>query len=112
MIDILNFMKEHWQLILAVVLFVLSFILQLLKKKPISDIETSIYHYCIQAILCVEQSDLKGVAKLDSAVMLVSKWLNAQYPNLDTGVYFNLIKKIIEKILETPQKKGGETNGK
>lgn len=105
-----NLLINNWPLLVSVVIFILSFILQLLKKKPISSILDDIYRLAIIAVKEVEvfsmvDPNCKGQVKLDMAIEYVLKWLNALYPDLNVNSYVGNAKNIIEDILTTPQKK-------
>ena len=102
---IIQILKNNWELITAVIIFILSFILQLIKKKPVYDILSWIYEICHDAVLAVENSDLKGSEyKKDACMAVVIKKLGDTFPNLDTKQYLKMISTVIEKFLETPQK--------
>ena len=112
-----NFILDNWQLIVAVIVFVLSFILQLIKKKPVTSLSSQIYAAVIAAVNKTENDGVLGSqSKLAYATTLVVDYLKSIYPDLDFKPYLDLIRLIIEDILSTPQKKGvrdGEkkTNG-
>lgn len=120
--DIFEILKNNWQPIVAVLVLILSFILQLIKKKPINEIFSTLYELCIQAINDAEDVQyvnydgqnykVSGEDKLSRAVNYVKSSLMKLYPNINTAVYTETIKLIIEDILTTPQKKGGSTDGK
>lgn len=102
-----NFILNNWQLIVAAIIFVLSFILQLKKKKPVVSIFGQIYEACIIAIKKTEIDGVLGSSnKLNYAINFVTEYIKGIYPDLDVNTYFDLIRLIIEDILSTPQKKG------
>lgn len=105
-----NIFINYWLLIVAAIIFILSFILQLFKKKPINSILDDIYKFAILAINETElysmvDPNVKGESKLVMAVEYVLKWLQALYPDLNVNQYAGYVKDIIESILTTPQKK-------
>ena len=108
--DIINFISTHYRLIIEGVLLVVSVLFFILRKRNFTSIEGDIFSLCIKAVNFVEETKLKGVDKLDAAVVMVINELSKMYPKADCGIYFNYVASIIEKILSTPQKKGG-SNG-
>ena len=110
--EIINILKNNWELIVSVLLFILSFILQLIKKKPVQDILSDIYHACVSAINETEKSNVIGsYQKQLFAIEIVNKYLQTKYPDIDVKRYIGLIVATIEDILSTPQKKGGNVDG-
>lgn len=100
-----NILINYWPQILAGVIFIASFILQLVGKRPVKDIESYLYKLCTEAVKLAETTDKKGNDKLSFAIGLVFTQLQQVFPKLDVKKYFNVIQKIIEDILSTPQKK-------
>lgn len=98
-------LKTYWPQILAIILFTCSFILQLIKKKPVNDIGYLLQVWSIDAVKLAETSDLKGYSKLTVAVQYVLNKLKGNFPELDSEAYRAAIVEIIEDILSTPQKK-------
>ena len=103
--EVFNFIISHYEAILSVLTLIISVVVFIIRKKPVSDVQSIIYAGCIQAIKLAEAGDKKGKDKLDAAVMYVAQYLNDYYPSLDTGKYLNYIAGVIEVILSTPQKK-------
>ena len=105
-----NILINYWQPIVAVLVLILSFIIQLIKKRPIENMLHLIYFAAIDGINNIEElskkSSLAPEAKLQGAVNYVKSVLNARYPELNLNVYYDTIVDIVEKILTTPQKKG------
>lgn len=110
--EFINILKNNWEIITAVIVFIISFILQLIKKKSINAIDSDIFYHSISAVLLAEAGDKKGEDKLHAAVEYVLSRLQAMYPKLDVAQYANYVSKVIETILSTPQKKGGNVDGK
>ena len=110
--EIKNILIKYWEPIIGVLCLVLSFILQLIKKKPIKPILEAIYTFAIGAINESEVCGLvnpgfKGADKLNRAVASVKAKLLQFYPSINPDVYDGLIKSVIEDLLTTPKKKGG-----
>ena len=106
----MDLLFQYWKPILGILFTIAGFIIALIKKKPISDVLSYIYDFCLLAVLKVEgesktNEDLKGEIKLARAIEYVCKSLNNVYPTLDTKRYLNTITICIEAILSTPQKK-------
>ena len=109
MSEIFNFLVNHWQIIASVILIILSFILTLIKKKPIKIVDSYIgilYRSCISAIEYVEnlKDGSSSSAKLMKAVDYVIDQFKV-YPNFKDRLLISDIISVIEEILETPQKK-------
>lgn len=103
--EVFNFILSHWETLLSVVMFILSVVVFIIRKKPVSDVQSVIFKGCLDAIKLAECGDKKGKDKLDAALLYVCQYLNSYYPSIDTGKYFNYICSVIEDILSTPQKK-------
>ena len=105
MLEIFNFLKNNWELVAAVITLIISVIVSVLRKRPVNDIMSNIYDYCIYFINRFEEPG-NGVHKKEKVVRFVKESLLNVFPKLDIGKYDSLINKTIEKILTTPQKKG------
>lgn len=112
--EIFNFVVQHWQVILSVVLFVASLVVAIVRKKPINSYLAFLFDCCVQSInlvekLCkLEAPELKGQDKLDLCVDYVLGCLKEAYPGIEASRYKSIVIKTIENILDTPQKKGGK----
>lgn len=101
-----EFLKNHYELILSLLLVLTSFILMLVKKKPINSLTASLYDLCIKAVNLVEGSNVVGSSeKLAFALKLVHTFLEEMFPGIKSSQYDSLIIKTIEEILSTPHKK-------
>lgn len=101
-----DFLIQHWRLIISAGLFIVSFVLALVRKKPITNILSDIYECCIKAVKYVEESNIVGSDnKLARAILYVNELLVVIYPSFKLGSYDSVIKSTIEIILSTPQKK-------
>lgn len=109
--NVWQFIVEYWELLLSAVTLIVSVIVLIVKKRPVTELTTAIYQCCVLAIGEAEKTDYKGDRKLQFAVDLVSTLLKARWPDIDVNKYVNLIVNTIESILSTPQKKG-ENDGK
>lgn len=108
MIEIL---KENWKLILEVVVLLASIIFFIVKKKPvkvIDSLKTAIMR--ILPILINEAEEKfgagNGAEKNKFVLQSVIDDLKVTQPGVDVNFYLPFIRKFIEDILSTPQKKG------
>lgn len=118
--DIIHILKNNWELIVSVLLFILSFILQLIKKKPVKVIDTVkqiILSYAPMAIRLAEQmygldhGDEKFKYAYQVICDAVGQIVGIQ-PRKVPDMYDAYIKDVIEDVLNTPQKKGGTNDAK
>ena len=101
-----EFIKNHYELIGAVITLIASIIILVIRKKPVDSLTQVIYDYCIKAVNLVESSGTVGSnEKLAFALRLVHTFLEETYPVLKSSSYDSLIIKTIEDILSTPHKK-------
>lgn len=106
MIDtILTFLEAHWELILHIVLLLVSSVLFIVRKKPVTSFYAELITWSIGAVSLAEMTGLKGSEKMNYAVGIVFDQIHAKYPELDFSKYRHDICCIIEAILSTPQKK-------
>lgn len=108
--DILELLINNWKLIAGFLFFLIGFIIAIIRKRPLNDILTDIYSWCLEAIKDTEiysqvDPNFKGQEKLTSAINYVGKKLLTKYPTLNVSKYYFLIEKVIEDILSTPHKK-------
>ena len=103
--DLFNFICLHWESILSILMFVVSVVIFIIKKKPVRSIDSFIQCLVNMNVRIAEKSDLKGAEKLNYCVNLVCEALKNVYPDLDTSKYIPFIKYCIEDVLDTPQKK-------
>lgn len=106
--EIFNFILKYWELILAAILFVVALVISLCNQKGKQLISTLVYSAAPEAILMAEKSGYKGVEKLNYCVGLIFKHLENNVPGIKLASYYGLIVSIVERILSTPQKKGGK----
>lgn len=113
-----EFILTYWKQILDVlsILFCITFFL--IKKKPVKVIDsvvTYITSNAVEVINCVEHMangskyiEYHGVItpKIDVAIDLMKEKIKLFIPNADVNLYSYFIRKVIEDILSTPQKKG------
>lgn len=112
-----NILINYWEPIVAVLVLILSFILQLIKKRPfkvIDSVSNFIHTEAVNIINRVEimangkkYIDFEGyvTSKIDVAIALMKKEIREFFPGIDAEQYVFLIRTIIEDILSTPQKK-------
>lgn len=104
--DLFNFILAYWKPLFGILCIIVSIVILCVKKKPINSILGDIFGLCLAAVSVAESSGLKGVDKLNRAIEYVNAALLHDYPNLNVDQYRVLITKVIESILDTPQKKG------
>lgn len=101
-----EFIKNHYELIGAIVVLIFSIVMFILKKRPVDSLSQVIYDYAIKAINLVEASGTVGSSeKLAFALKLVHTFLEETYPGIKVSSYDAFIVKAIEEILSTPHKK-------
>lgn len=102
----LEFIRDNWKLIVEVVFGIVILLCAIVRKKNITDIFYDIAEFSIKAVKIVEESDVSGAKeKLAYAIRLVNSFLVSKYPEFKLGSYDTVIRRIIEDILSTPQKK-------
>lgn len=106
--DILKFLINHYELILSIILVLTSFILALVKKKPVLNKIDEIYVYILEklpelisAVEVPKQGETKKQTVLDLIKVLVAKEFNFY----DWDHIKEFVSDAIEYILLTPQKK-------
>lgn len=110
--EVLEFIKANWQLIVAALVFILSFILQLFKKKPINNIFQSLFEACLYGLSLAEKEYPVGthgkysLEKMETALDHAASYLYLQYPDVDFDYFDKTCRTIIEAVLSTPQKGG------
>lgn len=101
-----EFIKNHYELIGSIILVLVSFILALVKKRPVNSLTATLYDLCIKAVNLCESSNVVGSdEKLAFALKLVHTFLDEIYPGIKSSQYDSVIIKTIEEILSTPHKK-------
>lgn len=111
--DFLNVLKNHWETIVAVFLFILSFILQLIKKKPVKLIDgiKTFISEAVPAIVNTAESlygSGHGDDKKKYVHELICSMIGSRYgiqPRKVDDLYEEYIDDTIELVLSTPQKK-------
>lgn len=101
--DVLNILKNYWPELLAILLFIASFILQLARKKPITKIyDSSMYRNL--SILIKEAEDKFGSGHgSDKLEYVLNRY--CQLYNVEPSIWnLTSIKACIEFILSIPQK--------
>lgn len=105
----IEFFITYWKPIIGLLFTITGFVIALIKKRPISDLASDIYYWCIGAIQYAENLDkvngLKGQNKLNAALIYVFDKFKDKYPTIDVSRYGKMIEQIIETILSTPEKK-------
>ena len=105
---LLNFLHDHWQVILSIFLLILSVVVSLIKKKPVYNtmdkILLSVYEQLPVFISLVEK-DGHGSEKLQTVLALVKTYVLDKYGFNNFDVIKSQVTAYIEDILTTPQKK-------
>lgn len=111
--QVLDFIVENWKLILTILMLVIAFILALVRKKPKSDIisyvRSRLADFLPLAINEVEtpgSGEYKKKLVTNLALKLVVDIYGRVLTDDETNFYTSIIENMIEKFLETPQKKG------
>lgn len=106
-----EFVIAHWDLILSVAVFILSFILALLKKKPVEVVESlkgmlmQLLPYWINEAEVKFPGESRGLEKINYVVDKAQSWFNEQ--GFKFGIFYNsFVRDQVEQILSTPKKKG------
>lgn len=106
-----DFICNHWDLILSVAVFILSFILALLKKKPVEVVESlkgmlmQLLPYWINEAEAKFPDPKSGNDKINFVIHRASEWFEQQ--GFKFGLFYNgFVKDQVEQILSTPKKKG------
>lgn len=107
--EIFNFIRENWQVIVSVITLIVSVVIAIVRKKPVTDIYSHILAWTIQAVKIAENTGLKGDEKLDYALGFIVEAFHSYYGK-DTKLPCSLayIENLVEQVLDTPQKKGGK----
>lgn len=102
--DLVSFLRENWQFISTAIIGILTIILAIVKKKPITEIiDNSAYK---DLILLVNEAESKfgagnGSKKLD---YVLSAFCSVKGITKDSWNYVS-IKNLVENILSTPERK-------
>lgn len=101
----LNFVRDHYRLIIDVVALLVCIVISCIRKRPVKAVMSAIYQSAIVGIIAAEKTGLKGSDKLDYAISIVREELLKQFPKLDVNRYVSTITYVIESILTCPEKK-------
>ena len=106
---ILEFLKEHYDLILGCLSFIISVVILIVKKRPVFNnmdaIKEDILEVLPSLIVQVENPGF-GSGKKANVMELVKVYLEKKYHFYEFDTIKDFVGKAIENILETPQKKG------
>lgn len=106
---LIDFIKQHYNLVFSCLIFVFSIILCLVRKKPNKIIDTISEKIALLLPTFIRYAEDKfgvgyGLNKKQFVIDLVKEWFSDE--NLEfTDYYLNLVNNLIEQILSTPQKK-------
>lgn len=106
--EIFNFLLQYWKPIVGVILVLVSFLLTLVRKKPINVVngfDEDLARWVRNAINAVEAlSGLSSQEKLNRAVDMVLEKIGTYYPKCLENSYLRTVIEIeIEETLKTPQ---------
>lgn len=103
-----DFIKNHYEMILSILLVFVSFIFAIIKKKPvfnlIDEIKVKILEFLPKLIAAVEVPG-NGSTKKNLVLKEVQIFLAKEYGFYDFDKVEGFISKAIEDILSTPTKK-------
>lgn len=109
MFDVIkNFLLEHWELVLSSIFLLVSFVLGLIKKKPVLNKVAIYLNELFQRIpIYIEmvEKDGHGAEKKRLVLQLCKEFLITQFGYYDFDVIEKVISDHIEDVLNTPQKK-------
>lgn len=98
---------ENISLLLSILVFVLSFILAILRKKPTVNLIDEIKKVALEVlplyISKAEETSLTGVEKFNYVFIEVEKFLIKKYGIGDCAFLKNFLSIAIENILKSPQ---------
>lgn len=103
---IIEFVKANWTWIIEVLTLLIVTLITIFKKKVsvIDTVKGTILEVLPVFIAAVER-DGDGPAKKEEVLKSVKTYLTRIYPEIKVDQYVSFIKKSIEAILATPQKK-------
>lgn len=107
--DLLEFLKQHYKLIIYSCLLLFSIILLIVRKRPNKIIDTIAEKLYSLLPLFIRYAEDKfgsgyGSDKKSYVLDLVKEWFSAEGLEF-TDYYFKLASMFIEEILNTPEKK-------
>lgn len=114
--EVLQFIERHYEIIFSCFAAIFSLIMFLIKKKPIKivdSVKTAILSSVPGLIVDAESKfgSGHGIEKFNFVFDSVVNMLKATQPGIEVELYYWTIKKAIEDILATPQKKEEKVNG-
>lgn len=108
MSDFLNFVQQHWEMILSIFLSLLSVLFYILKKRPIWNKVSTIYQAILEKLpvfIQIVEKEGHGSEKLMTVLGLVKTYLQEAYKFNNFDEIRPWVVNAIESILSTPQKK-------
>ena len=109
MMEIINFLKEHYQLIIEIASFIITVLILVLKKRPVfntmDEIKEDVLEVLPSLISSVE-SPGNGQEKLSTVLSLVKSYIAKKYQFTEFEKIETFVVNAIESILSTPSKKG------
>lgn len=105
---VIHWLIKNWEMVLSILLFLLSFILCLVKKKPVLNKVAIYLNELFQRIpiyIDMVEKDGHGVEKKRLVLELCKQYLISEFGFYDFDVIEKLISDHIEDVLNAPQKK-------
>lgn len=111
----MDFIKENYQMIIALIGALVSVICVVIRKKPCSNLFDSIMSAVIinlpkmiNAVECEGEGRVKKTAVLDASIDCFEHMIHRKLDTDELAVVSETLDKSIEAILSTPQKKSKE----
>lgn len=105
---VIDFIIQNWQMILAALLMVLTFIISLLKKKPvyneIDNILLSVVEKIPLFINSVESTSMDGSSKKVVVMETIRNYVKSQFSYVLSDSLLIFFDQYVELVLSTPQK--------
>lgn len=106
--NFIKFFTEHWEALLLMALSVLSFVLALIRKKPVlNKLDYYLSELLVQVPVFIDLVEKKGHGTEKKLVVLemCNQFLIENFGFYDFDLLKNDISQYIESVLTTPQKK-------
>lgn len=105
---VIHWLIKNWEMVLSILLFLLSFILCLVKKKPVLNKVAIYLNELFQRIpIYIDMVEKEGHGSEKKALVLAlcREFLSSQFGFNDFDAVECLLSGYIEDVLNTPQKK-------
>lgn len=103
---VIDFVKANWMWLIEVLTLLIVTLITIFKKKVkvISDVKGEILQVLPTFIAAVER-DGDGPMKMREVIDMTTAFLQRIYPGIQVKSYISFIRKSVEAILTTPEKK-------